>query len=263
MTYGPVVSLLTDFGLADAFVGVMHGVILSRAPRATVVDLTHGLPAQDVERAGYVLADTWRYFPPGTVHVAVVDPGVGSDRRILAAAVDDQCFLAPDNGLLTAVFDRQPPRAVHEVANRDLFLKSVSRTFHGRDIFAPTAGAIVAGLPLADAGREVDDWLTLDLPRPVAHPDGRVTGSVIYIDRFGNLITNIPGPQLPVLPVVEVAGRCIEGLSPSYTAADPGDLLALISSSGRLEIAVNRGRAADTLQAAVGRPVTVRPRASE
>ncbi len=262
-TYGPVISLLTDFGLTDPFVGVMHGVIYSRAPQAKIVDLTHGVPPQDVRRAGYVLADSFRYFPPGTIHVCVVDPGVGSERRILAAAVDDQAVLWPDNGLTTALFAECAPDAVVDVCNPDLFLKSVSQTFHGRDKFAPAAGHMAAGMPWADYGLPTDTWATLDLPQPVSHDDGRVEGEVIYIDRFGNLVTNVRGTQLPPLPRITVGDRAVDGLVRSYDAVEAGQWLAIVGSTGRLEVAVNRGDAAGLLGAAVGERVVVRSKMSD
>lgn len=262
-TYGPVISLLTDFGLTDPFVGVMHGVIYSRAPQARIIDLTHGIPPQDVRRAGYVLADSFRYFPPGTIHVCVVDPGVGSERRILAAAVDDQVVLWPDNGLTTALFAEITPAAVVDVCNPDLFLKSVSQTFHGRDKFAPAAGHMASGMAWADYGLPTDAWVTLDLPQPAAHDGGRVEGEVIYIDRFGNLITNVRGTQLPPLPRVAVGDYVIDGLARSYDSVEAEQPLAIVGSTGRLEIAVNRGNAAGQLDVGVGAPVVVRSKMTD
>lgn len=257
MPQRPVVSLLTDFGLDDPFVGMMKGVILQRCAAARIIDLTHAIEPQDVRRAGYGLADSWRYFPPATIHVAVVDPGVGTDRAILAAAVDGHILIAPDNGLLTAVFEQVQPDEIRQVSNGAIFLKSISRTFHGRDIFAPTAGALAAGMPLSDVGPVVDKCVSLDLPHATVTDDGTVRGEVIYIDRFGNLVTNIAGPQLPLMPRVAIAGRTIEGLVASYGHRPAGELLAVIGSTGRLEIAINRGHAAATLDAPIGTAVTV------
>lgn len=258
MARHPIITLLTDFGTVDPFIGQMKGVIAMRCPRATVIDLTHAIEPQNVRQAGYVLADSWRFFPPGTIHTAVVDPGVGSARRIIAARVDDQLLIAPDNGLLTAVFADVPPTRVRVLENPDLFLKSVSNTFHGRDKFAPAAGLFAAGLKFEDAGATVDDWQTLALPQPTVADDGAVTGEVILIDRFGNLITNIRGPQLPALPEVALAGRRLAGLKRAYVEVAPGEPLAIISSAGRLEIAVNQGSAAEHFNAAIGEPITVR-----
>ncbi len=262
-TYGPVISLLTDFGTTDPFVGVMHGVIYSRAPQAKIIDLTHAIPPQDIQRAGYVLLDSWRYFPPGTIHVAVVDPGVGTERRILAFLVDDQVVLAPDNGLVTALLDQYAPHEVRHLANPDLFLKSISQTFHGRDKFAPAAGLMAAGLAREDFGATTDTWITIDLPQVVTQDDGSVTGTIIYTDRFGNLITNMRGTELPLRPRVTVAGRVIEGLSKSFEEAGRSELLAIVGSTGRLEIAVNRGSAAKMLGASVGEPVVAQTSLAE
>lgn len=263
VTFGPTLSLLTDFGLTDPYVGVMHGVIYSRAPGAKIVDLTHAIPAQDVKRAAIVLADSWRYLPPRTIHVVVVDPGVGTDRRIIAARVEDHVMLAPDNGVLSAVFDSRPPAEVRHVCNPDLFMKSVSRTFHGRDKFAPAAGLMAAGLGWSDYGPTTDEWVTLDLPRPTVGVDGAVTGQVLYADRFGNLVTNVPGTMLPLMPSFEIAGRTIGGLVKAYADAEPGQPLAIVGSTGRLEICVNGGSAAERLGATAGSAViamrTIRP----
>lgn len=254
----PLITLLTDFGTVDPFIGQMKGVIAMRCPQANVVDLIHAIEPQNVRQAGYVLADSWRFFPPGTIHTAVVDPGVGSARRIIAARVDDQIMIAPDNGVLTAVFADTPPHEVRVLENPDLFLKSVSNTFHGRDKFAPAAGLLAAGLKFEDAGATIDDWQTLDLPQPVVNDDGSVRGEVILLDRFGNAITNIRGPQLPMMPLIEIGQTKIEGLKRAYVEAGEGQPLAIISSSGRLEIAVNQGSAAEQLDLDIGRSITVR-----
>lgn len=253
----PIVTLLTDFGLDDAYVGMMKGVVHQRAPRAAMVDLTHAIGPQDVRSAGYTLADSWRFFPPGTIHVAVVDPGVGSERPILAARVEGQTLLAPDNGLLTAVFEQAAPTELRQVSNKDVFLKTISQTFHGRDIFAPTAGALAGGMALEDVGPPTETWVTLDLPKPRVDDAGVVRGEVVAVDHFGNLITNVPGPMLPLRPRVSIADRAIDRLSRSYAESEPGELLAIVSSAGRLEVAKNRGSAAAELGAGVGEPITV------
>ncbi len=255
----PVLTLLTDFGTDDTFVGVMKGVIHQRCAAARIVDLTHAIGAQDVRHGGYALADAWRYFPPGTIHVAVVDPGVGGDRRIIAARVGGHIAVAPDNGLLTAVFGQVEPDEVRDVNNGAIFLKSISRTFHGRDIFAPTAGALAAGMAFEDVGPPADDWLTLDLPRPIVADDGVVRGEVIHVDRFGNLITNMPGTMLPLLPRVAAGDVNDIAMRRHYGEAAVGELLGIVGSHGRLEIAVNGGSAATKLGVAVGAAVTAMP----
>jgi hypothetical protein len=256
------IALLTDFGLIDPYVGLMHGVITGIAPRTRVVDLCHHINPQDVHEAGEVLADSFRYFPAGTIYVAVIDPGVGSERRIIGAAVEDQIVIAPDNGLATALFDELPPTAVHHVMNKDMWLKSVSQTFHGRDIFAPTAAYLAAGAELAAVGPRIDQWQQLDLPR-TSETHGGVDGQITRIDRFGNLITNIRGTQMPVLPTIEVSGHVLKGLVRSYTEVQPGEPAAIVGSTGRLEIVVNQGSAAQHFHVDRGGAVRVRSRLGE
>lgn len=258
-----VITLLTDFDTVDPFVGVMKGVIYQRCPQAHIVDLTHEIEPQNLRQAGYALADSWRYFPPGTFHVAVVDPGVGTDRAVIAAEVDGQTFIAPDNGLLTAVFEQCPPQVVRTVNNGAIFLKPLSRTFHGRDIFAPTAAALAAGMNFADVGPIADEWVSLDLPTASVRDNGMVHGAVIHVDRFGNLITNITGTSLPLMPRFTVNGHGIVGLARSYAGVAAGEPLAIIGSTGRVEIAVNGGSAAAALSAGVDTPVTVIGRRSD
>lgn len=253
----PIIVLLTDFGTHDSFVGVVKGVICQRCPGAQIIDLTHAIAPQDVVQAGYVLADSWKFFPPGTVHVAVVDPGVGSDRRIIAARLGGQIILAPDNGLLTAILTEHQPDEIRHVNNGAIFLKSISRTFHGRDIFAPCAGALAAGMPLADVGPTIDDPLLLNLPQPIEGADGGIDGQVILVDRFGNLLTNVPGPMLPLRPIIDVSDRRISGLVRHYSEAPAGELLAIIGSHGRLEISVNQGSAASVLGLGCGARVRI------
>jgi hypothetical protein len=253
----PLITLLTDFGTCDTFVGVMKGVIAQRCGSGRIVDLTHAIEPQDVVGAGYALADSWRYFPPGTVHVAVVDPGVGTQRRILAARVDRQIMLAPDNGLLSAVFASTAPTEVRQVSRGELFCKPVSGTFHGRDIFAPVAGALAAGLAPADVGPIVDRWVTLDLPQATVDDAGVVRGQVIVVDRFGNLITNVPGPMLPLLPRVSIGGIEVGRVSGSYGETSAGQAVALVGSHGRLEIAVNGRSAAAEFGAGRRTPVKI------
>ena len=253
----PVITLLTDFGLADSFVGVMKGVICQRCPNAQIIDLTHAIDSQDVQQAGYVLADSWRFFPPGTVHTAVVDPAVGSDRRIIAVRVGSQVLLAPDNGLLSAILLEHEVDEIRQVNNGAIFLKSISRTFHGRDVFAPCAGSLAAGMPFQDVGPPMDDPLLLDLPRPTDDQAGSIEGQVVLIDRFGNLMTNIPGTMLSLRPIISIGGKRIEGLSHNYGEVGEGHILAIIGSHGRLEIAVNGDSAAQMLNLRRGAKVQI------
>jgi S-adenosylmethionine hydrolase len=258
-----IVTLTTDFGLDDPFVGTMKGVILSRNPDCRIVDLTHGVSPGDRTETVLALAAAYPFFPRGTVHVAVVDPGVGSDRRILAAEAEGHLFLAPDSGLIPAILDpfgdrEKPPRARYvSVEAQELFLPAVSGTFHGRDVFAPVAAGLALGLSLDALGPETDDPARFLLPAPAVKAE-RVLGRVIHIDRFGNLATNVRPRDLPYRPwTLRIAGSEFVGPAGYYWAVRPGELLALFGSGGFLEISVRDGNAADRLGAGLGTPVEV------
>ncbi|MDH3583942.1 MAG: SAM-dependent chlorinase/fluorinase [Phycisphaerae bacterium] len=253
----PIISLLTDFGLRDAYVGVMKGVILARCPAARIVDLSHEIAAGDLHMAGFVLAGAWRFFPAGTVHLVVVDPGVGSDRRVLAARFEDHLFVAPDNGILAAVFEDQRPERIVSVENEAVFLKPVSHTFHGRDIFAPVTAELAGGAPLESLGPTVDARIGLPRLQPVAAADGTVVGEVVYVDRFGNLVTNLRPSDVSEGAVIHLVNHVIDQLSQAYADVSEGQLLAVFGSGGYLEISVNRGSAAGMLGAEVGTEVRV------
>jgi S-adenosyl-L-methionine hydrolase (adenosine-forming) len=235
-----VVALITDYGLQDSYAGVMKGAILSANPRARIVDLTHDVPPQDVREGARVLSAALPYFPDGTVFVAVVDPGVGSDRAILGMEVGRHLFLAPDNGLLG--FLKSHARRIVRIAESKYFLQPLSQTFHGRDIFAPVAGRLAAGADLSRFGPAAKTMKTLDRSEPRVSRDA-VEGQVVAIDRFGNLITNIPGGMLPRGATITVGRRVVRVLSRSYAEAPKGGLLALVGSTGHLEISVNHGSA--------------------
>jgi len=258
-----VVTLTTDFGLTDPYVGVMKGVLLAQGSGLRLVDLTHGIPAQDVRAAAFHLAHSWRWFPAGSVHVAVVDPGVGSDRPILVARDRGHLFIAPDNGLLGPVLsDRAEVRAL-EVER--FSLPERSRTFHGRDVFAPAAARFACGLDPAEAGPLTTDFARLVFPEPSYGPEGQVQGQVLLTDRFGNLVTNVPADRLPGPPAEWVArvGGSEVPLFGAYAEADPGGLLALVDSFGFWEVAVRDGDAAARLGVGAGEPVTFRRRQGE
>lgn len=238
-----VVTLLTDFGLQDEYVGVIKGVILSIQPSAVIVDLCHQIPPGDVERAAWLLEWSWRHFPAGAVHVAVVDPGVGSDRRILCVPHRGHLFLAPDNGLLSWVLAGvRRPHAIW-VKNSRFFLKPVSRTFHGRDIFAPVAARLCGGLDPSDLGPRVRSVRRL----PVSRNGSGCAGRVIQFDRFGNAVTDLRwrdhGKGARGRWSVRVGGRHIAEIRTSYSSVPEGGALAVVGSRGLLEIAVNRGSA--------------------
>jgi len=250
----PIITLTTDFGLADGFVGTMHGVILGICPAARIVDLSHGIAPQGIQEAAFILAAATPFFPAGTVHVVVVDPGVGSERRAIAVQTDRAFYVAPDNGVLSeALAQEQVLAAVH--LNRPAFwLPVVSRTFHGRDIFAPVGAHLARGVPLRELGEPVNDLLRLPVSRPERQADGTLLAHVRYIDHFGNLITDVRDHDLAQMGqvIVYYKEKRIAGLQPSYAAVPRGELVALIGSSRRLEIAVRDGSAARLLAAQVG-----------
>jgi S-adenosyl-L-methionine hydrolase (adenosine-forming) len=253
-----VITLTTDFGLEAPFVGVMKGVILRLAPAVRIVDLTHQIRPYWPAEAGFWLARSFGYFPAGTVHVAVVDPGVGTARGLLAASCAGHHFLAPDNGLLAPLLAQQRQALVVRIDVPRAGLSEVSSTFHGRDILAPLAARLAAGLcSVADLGAGVTAWV----PAPVADPvvaAGEVSGVVISIDRYGNLISNIDAPLLAALasPVVHAGGRSLP-LVRTYGDVPAGSHLALINSFGVLEVAQSQGSAAASLGLGLGAAVTV------
>jgi len=253
----PLITLTTDFGLQDSFVGTMKGVILGIAPAARLVDLTHDVPPQDVRAGAYALYAAYRYFPAHTVHLAVVDPGVGSARRAVAVRASWGTFVAPDNGLLSLVLSRETVDEAVALENPAYRLSQVSHTFHGRDVFAPAAAHIARGVSLSELGPAVTDLVTFPVSRP-ARRGSTLTGYVIYVDRFGNLVTDVTEADLtgPVA-TVEAGTARIAGLSDAYAAAVPGQPLALIGSAGHLEVAVREGHAGRVLGLGVGDPVTV------
>lgn len=257
----PVITLLTDFGLRDEYVGVMKGVILSICPAARPVDLSHEIPPGDVRSAGWMLSWAWRYFPIGTVHVAVVDPGVGSSRRILCLEREGHLFLAPDNGLLSPLLQGLRRPDLRAVTERRYGLKPVSRTFHGRDLFAPAAAHLAAGLPPVRLGSRVRRCLRWTPPR-VSRTAGRFRGEVLAVDRFGNVVTNVPGAALRRVGCrrlrVEAKGHRVLGPLGSYSAAAPGQPLAIVGSRGLLEISVRDGSAAEVLGLKAGDRIEVR-----
>ena len=251
-----IITLTTDFGYRDPFVGIMKGVAAAINPAATVVDLTHGVPPQDVTAGALALASAVDYFPDGTVHVAVVDPGVGGDRRPIAIETDQACYVGPDNGLMSLAAGRQRLIRVIHLSNPDYRLQSVSTTFHGRDIFAPAAAHISAGVRPERLGERLDSFQVLDIPDPETLADGRLAGEVIYVDGFGNLTTNIRREDLvrldPDSLTVGIGDTVIRGLSANYASAGGGNYLAVVNSWGRLEISRCDGSARTGLGAVVG-----------
>jgi S-adenosylmethionine hydrolase len=256
-----VITITTDFGHKGPFAGVMKGVILSRFPGARVVDLAHDIPAQWPPEAGFWVSRSYTWFPAGTVHMAIVDPGVGTERDILIVEADDHVFIAPDNGLLGQLLDSaESPRVFKLVTSKiqSLQLRTPSATFHGRDIFAPVAAEIAAGrVSIDDIGERINSWTPgwLDEPETVA---GRIHGVIVTIDAFGNLISNIDQRLLDGFrePVANIGGHQVAMLQ-TYGRAKPGDLLALVNSFGVVEVAKAEGSAAEGLGADRGAPLVI------
>jgi len=259
-----VVTLLSDFGSQDHYVACMKGIITQIAPEATIIDISHDVPPHDVIHAAFLIDQVWDWFGPQTVHVAVVDPGVGTSRRILAARYNGRCIVAPDNGLVSLVHHRLQVEEVRVVANERLLGESRSRTFHGRDILAPVGAHLARGMPLAHVGPMADHLEVLRLPEPARQADGSLHGEILHVDRFGNLISNISASHLALLGpardrcTVFLADRCIGPIRATYAEVGPGQPLALIGSTGRLEIAVNQGSAAERLGAGRATPLVLR-----
>ena len=255
----PVIALLSDFGTRDHYAGTMKGVILGICPDATLVDITHDVTPHDVLEGALQLAATYRYFPAGTVFLVVVDPGVGSARRGIAAEAGDYRFVAPDNGVLTTVLKETPPRKVVELSERRFARPTVTRTFEGRDRFAPAAAWLAKGTQLSALGRAVNDFHHLDVPAAAATADA-LAGTVVHVDRFGNLVTNIDRRtfesfvrQSPIR--ILIAGHPIERLVSTYAEIAAGEVCALFGSSDHLELAANAASAA--AQLGVGRTAAV------
>jgi hypothetical protein len=258
----PVITLTTDFGLRDGFVGVLKGVILGIAPNARIVDISHAIAPQDIRGGAFVLWRAFPYFPKNSIHLYVVDPGVGTQRRPLASRVGDHYFVGPDNGLLTPILEDagHPPGPV-EFFNLDkpeFWLTNVSNTFHGRDLFAPVAAHLCNGVSLNALGTRVTDPVRLELPRPEKTSHGW-RAHIVWIDTFGNLMTDLPAAAVSSRPAARfrICGREIIGLVNSYGSAPAGDLVALVDSQGFIEVAQVNGAAAERLGASVGDLVEV------
>ena len=264
------ITLTTDFGYGDAYVAAMKGVILGINPEAAIIDVSHCIEPQNITQAAYVISTTWGYFPKDTIHIAVVDPGVGSARRAVILETPCGIFVSPDNGILTWVMERMSPagesaagsgielervlasglRAV-AITNPSFWRHPVSSTFHGRDVFAPVAAHLSLGVPIDEFGESIDALHMLQIARPQVESDGGLRGHIIHIDHFGDLITDIEKEHLQSSDLmIEISGHRIHGLSTCYAEGD--DMLALVGSSDRLEIAAKAGNAAELLGAKIG-----------
>ena len=251
----PVITLLTDFGTADYFVGAVKGAILSVNPQAVIADITHEIPPQDVEAAAFTLLAAYATFPPQTIHVAVVDPGVGSERRPIVVKAGSQFFVGPDNGIFTYIYDREPSHQTFHITSDKYFRPSPSTTFHGRDIFAPVAAALSTGVKPKKIGPEIRDEVRLNNSlKPEVLNDGTIEGRIIHIDRFGNCITNLTRELVDPAkhPTLVVKRKTIDTFRDFYGSSDRNELFAIWGSAGFLEISINGGSAAKVLIAKRG-----------
>jgi S-adenosylmethionine hydrolase len=255
----PVITLLTDFGTADYFVAAVKGAILTINPHVSLVDITHEVAPQDIEAGAFTLLTCYRDFPEGTIHMAVVDPGVGSARRPIVVSAGSHYFVGPDNGLFSYVYDSEPSHQTYHLTNNKYFRESPSSTFHGRDIFAPVAAALSTGVKPGAFGPRIKDEVRLASLSPVKQSDGSVTGRIIHIDHFGNCITNFTHADLPDSSQIKlrVKRKVVRTLRKFFTDdhGSKDDLFAICGSAGFLELACNGGSAAALLHAERGDPV--------
>jgi S-adenosyl-L-methionine hydrolase (adenosine-forming) len=256
----PIITLTTDYGTNDHLVGVLKGVILRINPDVQIVDITHGVTPFDLLDGATAIANAYPYFPPRTIHVVVVDPGVGTDRRPLLVSGQNQYFIAPDNGVLSGVFEKEQNFVVRHLTAEHYFLHPVSKTFHGRDVFAAVAGWLSKNWQPGSMGEEITDFKRFALPRP-KEVDGLLKGVVLKVDSFGNLITNFRGEDLPAGTIergainLQVGSHTISKLVPTFANGNAGEAIAYVGSSGNLEIGVNKGSASKTLGVGRGTPV--------
>jgi S-adenosylmethionine hydrolase len=253
----PIVTLTTDFGTSEHFAGVLKGVILSISPGVTIVDITHDVQPFEISQAAFVVAQAWRWFPPKTVHVAIVDPGVGTSRRPILVEAHDQYFIGPDNGVLAMVYTGQPHKA-REITAGKYFLHPLSRTFHGRDVFAPAAAHLARGVRPSSFGKLIEDHLKIAFAEPQRIARRIWCGTVLHTDRFGNLITNFHVDQFAGVTTrpfnMQIGPRQIHRLALTYADSDPGEVFVIVGSSGYLEIAANQASAAKLLGCGNGAP---------
>lgn len=259
-----IVTLTTDFGESDHYIACMKGVILQHAPDAQIVDVTHAIQPHDIVHGAFVLRQVFEHFPAGTIHVGVVDPGVGTSRRLIAVSYESQVFLVPDNGLISLIHRDFPMEQLRSIENTRLFRPQVSSTFHGRDVLAPVAGQLAQGLHFENVGPIVEQLEILNLDRPTLLPNHGVEGQILYVDRFGNLISNISETDVSAIAAtgralnVYVGPLRVGPLRLTYAEVAPGEIIALIGSTGMLEVAINQGNAAIQLRASPGTIIVVR-----
>ena len=264
MARTPIITLTTDFGLNDHFIGTMKGVILAIEPEAQIVDICHSVQAFDVLDGALTIAQAYSYFPSGTVHMVIVDPGVGTSRRPLLVTSDRHHFVAPDNGVLSLIYQREQRLSARHVTGEHYFLQPVSKTFHGRDVFSPIAAYLSKGVDPAKFGEAVTDFVRFSAPKPKLVDETTLRGVVLKVDRFGNLVTNITPQDAPMLFTENASGfkivigkREITEIKSAYALGAPGEVFGILGSMGYLEIAANRGAATQILGVGKGSDVNV------
>jgi len=260
----PIITLTTDFGTNDHFIGTMKGVILSIEPDAQIIDICHSVQAFDVLDGALTISQAYSYFPTGTIHMVVVDPGVGTARRPLIVSSDRHHFVAPDNGVLSLIYQREQRLSARHVTGEHYFLQPVSNTFHARDIFSPVAAYLAKGVDPEKFGEAVTDFVRFSAPKPKAANENTLRGVVLKVDRFGNLITNITPQDAPMLfgenPgtfKIVVGQREIREIKEAYALGAPGEVFGIMGSMGYLEVAANRGSAAELLGVGKGTDVNI------
>jgi S-adenosylmethionine hydrolase len=263
VAHRPIITLTTDFGTNDHFVGAVKGVILDIVPEAAIVDISHAVQAYDVLDGALAISQTYSYFPTGTVHMVVVDPGVGTTRRPIIASSDGYHFVAPDNGVLSMVYAKEQRMHVRHVTSDHYFRQPVSNTFHGRDVFAPVAAYLAKMVDSHKFGEEIEDYVRFAAPRPKAVAENRLRAVVLKVDRFGNLITNVTPEDAPALFAGKVGFKIVVGskeitaIRTAYAEGTPGEVFGILGSMGHLEIVANRAAAAQITGAGKGSEVSV------
>lgn len=258
----PIITLTTDYGTSDHLVGVMKGVILGINPDAQIVDISHDVLAHDILDGALVIGQAYKYFPAKTIHVVVVDPGVGTERRPVLVAGDQHYFIAPDNGVLSSVYDQSEALYVWHIISEHYFRQPVSKTFHGRDVFAPVAAWLSKSWQTPSFGEPITDFARFAMPKPKANGN-TVKGVVLRVDHFGNLVTNLTAEDVPALVAadgkftIRAGNGQVSKVAPTFAQGPAGEAVGVIGSSGYLEISVNKGSAARTLSAGRGAEVTV------
>ena len=264
MAHRPIITLTSDFGLNDHFVGAMKGVILDIVPEAAIVDISHAVQAFDVLDGAIAISQAYSYFPVGTVHVVVVDPGVGTTRRPILASSDGYHFVAPDNGVLSMVYAKEERIHVRHITSEHYFHQPVSNTFHGRDVFAPVGAYLAKMVDSHKFGEEIEDYVKFAAPRPKPAGENKIRAVVLKVDRFGNLITNVTPADIPALFSdnattfkITVGNKEITSIHTAYSEGEPGEIFGILGSMGYLEIAANRAAAAQLTGAGKGSEVSI------